>query len=62
MQEAELPAHRALLPWLEQRPDYDAEFEADLADLFTLIKRSWKEIRADWQAHERKLAQDLRNG
>ena len=38
MQEAELPAHRALLPWLEQPLDHDAEFEADLADLFTLIE------------------------
>jgi AcrR family transcriptional regulator len=35
---AELPAHRALLPWLEQPLDHDAEFEADLADLFTLIE------------------------
>ena len=34
---AELPAHRALLPWLEQPLDHDAEFEADLADLVTLI-------------------------
>ncbi|HEX4063521.1 MAG TPA: hypothetical protein VHY58_21105 [Streptosporangiaceae bacterium] len=34
---AELPAHRTLLPWLERHPDFDAEFEADLADLFMLI-------------------------
>lgn len=33
-----LPAHRTLLPWLELPVDYDAEFEADLADLFTLIE------------------------
>jgi hypothetical protein len=38
LQAAELPAHRALLPWLEQPLDHDAEFEADLADLFTLIE------------------------
>ena len=26
------------------------------------IRRFWKEIRADWQAHERMLAEDPRNG
>lgn len=38
LDEVELPAHRTLLPWLERPVDYDAEFAADLADLFTLIE------------------------
>jgi AcrR family transcriptional regulator len=38
VEQAELPAHRALLPWLEEEIDWDAEFLADLADLMTLIE------------------------
>lgn len=38
LEDAALPAHRTLLPWLERPVDYDAEFTADLADLFTLIE------------------------
>jgi AcrR family transcriptional regulator len=33
-----LPGHKSLLPWLEAPVDWDAEFEADLADLRTLIE------------------------
>jgi AcrR family transcriptional regulator len=33
-----LPGHQALLPWLESPVDWDAEFEADLADLRNLIE------------------------
>jgi hypothetical protein len=32
------PAHAALADVLARKPDWDAEFEADLADLFDLIK------------------------
>jgi AcrR family transcriptional regulator len=32
-----LPGHKALLPWLETPVDWDAEFEADLADLRALV-------------------------
>lgn len=33
-----LPGHKALLPWLEAPVDWDAEFEADLADLRRLVE------------------------
>jgi AcrR family transcriptional regulator len=38
LEEVAIPAHRTLLPWLERPVDYEAEFMADLADLFTLIE------------------------
>jgi len=37
----ELPAHTALAGVLEPAPDFDAEFEADLADLLFMIKQRW---------------------
>jgi AcrR family transcriptional regulator len=33
-----LPGHKALLPWLEAPVDWDAEFDADLADLRALVE------------------------
>ena len=33
-----LPGHKSLLPWLEAPVDWDAEFEADLADLRALVE------------------------
>jgi AcrR family transcriptional regulator len=36
--EGDLPAHARLAPWLDARPDWDAEFDADLADLQQLIE------------------------
>jgi hypothetical protein len=36
--EGELPGHADLAPWLSQRPDWDAEFQADLDDLQLLIE------------------------
>jgi AcrR family transcriptional regulator len=42
-----LPGHKALLPWLEAPVDWDAEFEADLADLRTLIATQ----SARWGTH-----------
>ncbi|HXZ65455.1 MAG TPA: TetR/AcrR family transcriptional regulator [Streptosporangiaceae bacterium] len=35
--EGRLPGHARLAPWLDQVPDWDAEFEADLQDLEQLI-------------------------
>lgn len=35
--EGDLPGHHALATWLDQPVDWDAEFEADLADLTRLI-------------------------
>ncbi len=35
---AELPAHAKLAPWLAQVPDWDTEYDADLADLEQLIR------------------------
>ncbi|WP_163504827.1 TetR/AcrR family transcriptional regulator [Fodinicola acaciae] len=35
---AELPAHHALKPHLDRKVDWDAEFEADLADLAAMIE------------------------
>ncbi len=35
----ELPGHQALAEWLDREVDWDAEFEADLADLSRLIGR-----------------------
>jgi AcrR family transcriptional regulator len=34
----ELPGHRALQPWLEPSVDWDAEFDADLADLARMVE------------------------
>jgi AcrR family transcriptional regulator len=42
-----LPGHKSLLPWLEAPVDWDAEFEADLADLRTLIESQ----SARWRDH-----------
>ena len=36
--EEELPGHAAVLPWLEEPVDWDAEFESDLADLMALVE------------------------
>lgn len=38
---AELPAHAALAEILDDAPDWDAEYEADLADLLFLIRQRW---------------------
>lgn len=38
--EADVPAHYRLAPYLDRRVDWDAEFEADLADLRRLIESS----------------------
>ncbi len=35
--EGRLPGHARLAPWLDQAPDWDAEFDADLRDLEALI-------------------------
>ena len=35
--EGRLPGHARLAPWLDQVPDWDAEFDADLHDLEALI-------------------------
>jgi AcrR family transcriptional regulator len=37
----EMPAHTALAAVLDPAPDFDAEFEADLADLLFMIKQRW---------------------
>ncbi|WP_027346135.1 TetR/AcrR family transcriptional regulator [Hamadaea tsunoensis] len=37
----EVPAHRALAEVLDRVPDWDAEFEADLDDLFVLLQARW---------------------
>jgi hypothetical protein len=42
-----LPGHKTLLPWLETPVDWDAEFEADLADLRALVESQC----ARWAAH-----------
>jgi AcrR family transcriptional regulator len=36
--EGDLPGHHALAPWLDRQVDWDAEFEADMADLTGLIE------------------------
>ena len=36
----DLPGHAAILEWLEQPVDWDAEFDADLDDLIALIERA----------------------
>jgi AcrR family transcriptional regulator len=33
----ELPAHAKIAPWMDKMPDWDAEFDADLADLEQLV-------------------------
>ncbi len=38
LRDGSLPAHRALVRWLEAPVDWDAEFEADLDDLMRLIE------------------------
>jgi AcrR family transcriptional regulator len=43
MTEAELPGHYAIAEWLDDQPDWDAEFKADLADLRRLIEWTAKD-------------------
>ncbi len=42
-----LPGHKSLLPWLEAPVDWDAEFEADLIDLRSLVETQ----SARWSTH-----------
>jgi AcrR family transcriptional regulator len=37
----DVPTHRALSEVLDRSPDWDAEFEADLQDLLTLLRTRW---------------------
>jgi AcrR family transcriptional regulator len=38
--EAQFPAHHRLAAYLDARPDLDAEFDADVADLIDLVRRA----------------------
>ncbi|NUO59356.1 MAG: TetR/AcrR family transcriptional regulator, partial [Hamadaea sp.] len=37
----EVPAHRRLSEVLDRSPDWDAEYEADLQDLLSLVRLRW---------------------
>src|SRR5262245_51900385 len=37
----EVPAHVALGPVLDKPPDWDAEYEADIADLLFMVQQRW---------------------
>ncbi|MEV6929276.1 TetR family transcriptional regulator [Dactylosporangium sp. NPDC051485] len=41
--EDQVPAHRELSEVLERAPDWDAEYEADLADLMLMVRTRWSE-------------------
>jgi hypothetical protein len=56
--EAELPAHHKLGPLLDAPWSWDAEFDADLADLYRLIK-GVTELRLGRPARHREIVQEL---
>lgn len=57
---AELPAHHKLGPLLDAPWSWDAEFDADLADLYRLIK-GVAELRLRRPARHREVVQELTN-